>query len=120
MDLVRTSHLKLDRSGGDGGPAFALGDSAVAVGSDRPPRQTAGVAGQRTRQNRQRRSGLVPERDLLLDRAPRRGGDTRGQLVRRKPLRRRCSSTSTRATYTFDTDRPAGELRPLRAPQVAA
>jgi hypothetical protein len=23
-------------------------------------------------------------------------------------------------TYTFDTDRPAGQLRPLRAPQVAA
>jgi hypothetical protein len=30
-----------------------------------------------------------------------------------------CSSTSPARAYTFDTDRPAGQLRPLRAASAA-
>jgi hypothetical protein len=57
-------------------------------------RQTGGVAGQRKGDDRQRRPGLVPERDLRLDRPSGCGENPRGQLVGPDRLRRSCAVDS--------------------------
>jgi hypothetical protein len=54
----------------------------------RRPWQPGGIAGERARDDRQCRPGAVPERDLRVDRALRRGDDACGQLVGRDRLRR--------------------------------